>query len=133
MPCPSSRLLRSDLRGLLVSVALISGLALITGTASASTRFHGDVAGVASGPGHSFYVGDGLYLRFRDNQRAGTRYKVCFTRGQGRRCLRRTTGSKARISRIFTAAPQNVGTYTATWYVAGKAVASWSWHNGAGD
>lgn len=115
---------------LLVLVVAAVGAA---STQAGDGRFDGHVSGVASGPGHSFIVGNGLNLVFQDRYRAFTRYRVCWTRGAGRRCWRRTTGSRGRKSVIFTAAPSSVGTYTATWYVAGTAVTRWSFYNGPGD
>jgi hypothetical protein len=98
----------------IATVALIAALSA-TASAGAAPRFAADVAGAGTGPGHSFMVGDGLYLDFRDRAHARTRYRVCWTRGSGRRCWRRTTGAKGHRSRIFTAAPDHVGNYTATW------------------
>lgn len=100
---------------------------------SARARFDGHVSGAATGPGHSFVVGDGLNLVFRDYRRSYTRYRVCWTRGHGTRCWRRTTGKRGHASTIFTAAPGNVGTYVVTWSVRGRAVARWSFYNGVGD
>jgi hypothetical protein len=114
------------------AVSLVLSGAFATSTAHASSRFHGDVAGVASGPGRSFVVGDGLLLRFKDRERNSTRYRVCYTRGHGTSCRQRSTGRRNRYSRIFFA-PSGVGTYTARWYVHGRVVASWSWYNGIGD
>jgi hypothetical protein len=115
-------------------VALVAGsLVWATGSASASTRFHAYVGGVATGPGHRFVVGDGLNLVFIDAFRSYTSYRVCWTRGAGRRCWHRTTGGRKHKSVIFTAAPSNIGTYRATWYVESRAVASWTFHNGTGD
>ena len=114
-------------------IALAFGIAVFAASSSArAARFHGDVAGVATGPGHHFFVGDGLYLRFRDTYRSYTPYKVCYSRGRGTACFRRTTGAVARTSRIFFA-PPGVGNYTARWYVRGGQVASWTWFNDVGD
>jgi len=124
----SLRLARIGALSLLVAVC-----ASLPAPAGAAPRFAGDVAGAATGPGHSFMVGDGLYLEFRDRTHAHTRYRVCWTRGSGRRCWNRTTGAKGHRSRIFTAAPDHVGNYRATWYVHGAAVARWSFYNAIGD
>src|SRR4051794_20110641 len=120
--------------------ARLAVLALVAVTLSAPgsatsrpTRFHADVAGPGSGPGHRFFVGDGLYLEFRDTYRSETHYRVCYSRGTGRRCWHRTTGRRGRASRVFISAPDSVGTYTATWSVSGRPVARWSWFNGPGD
>jgi hypothetical protein len=78
-------------------------------------------------------VGDGLYLRFKVTFRSNTAYRVCYSRGKGRQCFNRHAGTRGRFSRIFIAAPSNVGTYIATWSVNGKTVARWSWYNGVGD
>jgi hypothetical protein len=119
-------------RGLLSALAAAGALVACAAPAEAARRFHGDVAGAVTGPGHSFVVGDGLYLEFRDRTRAHTRYRVCYTRGHGRRCYVRTTGARNRTSRIFFT-PRNVGTYKARWYVGGAPVTSWTWYNGIGD
>jgi hypothetical protein len=113
----------------LVAVSLL----WVTGSASASTRFHAYVGGVATGAGHRFTVGDGLNLVFTDTYRSYTSYSVCWTRGAGRRCWHRTTGGRKHKSVIFTAAPSSVGTYRATWYVQSRAVASWTFYNAIGD
>lgn len=114
-------------------VAVVVSLACMSAGATAqAARFHGDVAGTATGPGHQFMIGDGLYLRFRDSNRSYTAYKVCYSRGHGTACYRRTTGRAGHISRIFFT-PEGVGNYTARWYVRGRQVASWSWYNAIGD
>lgn len=118
--------------GVLAATAAVTWTLCLTSVAFSADRFHGDVAGVASGPGPSFVVGDGLYLRFKDSFRSETRYQVCYSKGDGRRCYKRTTGRKNRYSRVFFA-PNGVGNYTATWTVNGKRVARWSWYNGVGD
>lgn len=116
-------------------MALVLALGLVSDSPAAvrTPRFHADVSGAATGPGHHFYVGDGLNLRFRDNYRSSTGYRVCYSKGSGRRCLRGATGGHGRTSSIFIAAPGGVGTYTARWYVGGSQVANWSWFNDYGD
>jgi hypothetical protein len=97
--------------------------------------FGGNVAGAASGPGHRFVVGDGLYLTFLDRFAYGTPYRVCWqlrSGGDGR-CWSRRTGATSHYGRIFTAAPQRVGTYLVRWYVRGYLAATWSFYNGQGD
>ena len=114
--------------------ALALAGALVVSTADArSTRFHAYLAGAATGAGHSFFVGDGVRLVFVDTFRSGTEYRVCWTRGAGRRCWTRTSGRRGHASTIFTAAPSSLGHYRTTWYVAGRPVASWSFFNGIGD
>jgi|tagenome__1003787_1003787.scaffolds.fasta_scaffold20977140_3 hypothetical protein len=118
--------------------ALLAGLALSlvlapTASAAPSDRFAAHVGGAATGPGHRFMVGDGLNLVFTDNYRSYTSYKVCWTKGTGTRCWHRTTGRHKHKSVIFTASPSGIGTYRATWYVGGNAVAGWSFYNAIGD
>jgi hypothetical protein len=116
---------------LLVAAGALT-LGLWASPAGAAPRFHGDVAGVATGPGHHFFVGDGLELEFLDRAGANTVYDVCYRGRQGRRCIRRTTAAAGRKSRIFIPA-RNMGRYRATWYVGGRPVARWTWRNGPGD
>jgi hypothetical protein len=118
--------------GACAAVALAGALA--AGAANArTTRFHAYVGGAATGAGHSFFVGDGVRLVFVDAFRSGTEYRVCWTRGAGRRCWARTSARRGHPSTIFTAAPSSVGTYRTTWYVAGRPMASWTFYNGIGD
>jgi hypothetical protein len=118
-----------------ISVGLVVLLAAVVfvAPASAAPRFHGDVAGSVTGPGHSFVVGDGINLRFRDRRRANTPYRVCWSRKGRTRCWHRTTGQRGHFSQIFTPAPSHVGTFRVRWRVHGKIVASWSFYNGLGD
>jgi hypothetical protein len=98
--------------------------------------FSGTVDGAATGPGHRFVVGDGLYLTFRDRVGASTPYRVCWQRddGAGRRCwAARTSSIPGRPSRIFTAAPGLTGHFIARWYVRGRLAGSWTFTNGTGD
>jgi hypothetical protein len=101
----------------------------------AGPRFQGRISGVGSGPGHRFVVGDGLNVEFRDRLRQSTSYRACWARSSGRdrRCWNRHTGRPGAWSRIFTPAPQRVGTYVVRWYVGSRAVARWSFRNGPGD
>jgi hypothetical protein len=120
------------------SIALLAAVATALALASpgsAQGRFSGNVAGVGTGPGHSFVVGDGLYVNFRDRLAFSTPYVVCWQRtdGASRRCWSRQTSATNHLGRIFTAAPGRVGTFTARWYVRGRLVASWSFYNGPGD
>jgi uncharacterized repeat protein (TIGR01451 family) len=105
------------------------------GSAKAAPRFQGRVSGVGSGPGHNFVVGDGLNVEFRDRVRQSTSYRACWalSSGRERRCWNRHTGRRGAWSRVFTAAPQRVGTYVVRWHVGNRAVARWSFRNGPGD
>ena len=110
-------------------------LALAAASPAQARRFHGNVAGSVTGPGHSFFVGDGLNLNFRDSRKAHTRYKVCWRRAhhKRRRCWKRRTGAVGKRSSIFTAAPGHVGRYLTAWRVHGHVVARWSFYNNPGD
>jgi hypothetical protein len=119
-------------RSPLLFVVSVLALGLWAAPADAARRYHGDVAGVVTGPGHEFFVGDGLELEFLDRTHAHTVYDVCYRGRQGRRCFRRTTRAAGHKSRIFIAA-KHTGRYRATWYVGGKAVAHWKWLNHIGD
>jgi hypothetical protein len=111
----------------IAAIVCIAGMA--ASPAGAADRFDGDVAGAATGPGHEFTVGDGLYLRFRDSRRSYTDYRVCWTRGLGFACWDGTTGRIGSFDPIFTAAPEGVGTYTVKWRVGDRVVARWSFDN----
>lgn len=110
------------------------GVAASGGQPPAGFRFTGYVEGVGSGPGHAFVVGDGLNLAFRDDIASRTRYRVCWARRATQpRCWLRRTGRIGLASKIFTAAPTNVGAYMTRWYVSGRVVATWRFYNGLGD
>ena len=96
-------------------------------------RYVGYVGGV-NGPGHHFYVGDGIYLTFGAPVTAPVRYRVCWGLAGHlpTRCAFAAVRSKASTSKIFIA-PQVVGTWIARWYVGGRMVASWSWYHDTGD
>jgi hypothetical protein len=86
---------------------------------------------MSAGPGyvphHAFVDGDGIILNFQDaGGRQPTAYRVCWARvsGTGRRCWNRIA-QPYRISSIPSSAPARFGSYVATWYVGGQAVASW--------
>jgi hypothetical protein len=97
-------------------------------------RFTGYVEGVGTGPGHSFFVGDGLNLAFRDDVASQTPYRVCWRHFPGaRRCWTRRTRRVGLASKIFTPAPGNVGVYVTRWYVNGRIVATWRFYDGPGD
>jgi hypothetical protein len=112
----------------------VVGVAVAGGQPPVAFRFTGYVEGVGSGPGHAFVVGDGLNLAFRDDVASRTRYRVCWARRATRpHCWVRRTGRVGLTSKIFTAAPANVGVYVARWRVGGRVVASWRFYNGPGD
>jgi hypothetical protein len=121
--------------------ALLVALALAAVCSSASLaqpppqyRFTGYVAGAGSGPGHSFFVGDGLNLAFRDDAASGTRYRVCWRRGlAARHCRLGRTRRIGLTSKVFIAAPPTVGVYVSRWYVSGRVVATWRFYIGPGD
>jgi hypothetical protein len=121
---------------LIILVALVCLTAGATGGAAtaAQPRFQGYVAGAVTGAGHSFFVGDGLNLVFRDRRHAGTRYTACWKGPNGdKHCWHRTTGSRGHASRIFTAAPDHVGGYIVRWTVNDRVVARWRFYNHTGD
>jgi hypothetical protein len=119
---------------LALAAAGVVGATASRGQPPPGFRFTGYVEGVGSGPGHSFVVGDGLNLAFRDDVVGRTRYRVCWSRRATRpRCWVRRTGRVGLTSKIFTAAPASVGVYTTRWYVGGRAVAVWRFYNGFGD
>jgi hypothetical protein len=125
---------RIGLALLAVAGAGVVGVAVSDGQPPAAFRFTGYVEGANSGPGHAFVVGDGLNLAFRDDVGGRTRYRVCWARRATRpRCWVRRTGRIGLTSKIFTAAPANVGVYVTRWYVSGRVVASWRLYNGPGD
>jgi hypothetical protein len=114
-------------------LALSLAFAASPASADASSRFGAYVGGAATGAGHQFMVGDGLNLVFTDHHRSYTPYQVCWTKETGTKCWLRTSGRRKHKNVIFTSAPSSVGTNRATWYVGGKAVASWSFYNAIGD
>jgi hypothetical protein len=121
---------------LLILVALTCLTALAAGSAAtaAAPRYQGYVRGAVTGPGHSFFVGDGLGLVFRDRRHAGTHYTVCWKGPVGdKRCWHRTTGAKGHISRIGTEAPHHVGSYIVKWIINDRVVAHWRFYNHIGD
>jgi hypothetical protein len=118
------------------ALALLGVLLLLATAALArADRFDGYVAGVGSGRGHDFIVGNGLYLVFRDFGASFTPYRVCWRRSDSnhRRCWQSTTAQRGRRDRIFTAAPSTVGTFVVKWRVSGRLVARWTFYNGPGD
>jgi hypothetical protein len=117
---------------LIVTVLLLT----LASTASAgSKRFSGYVAGTATGAGHHFVVGDGLFLVFVDAQHSSTPYRVCWHQlhHSRHRCWTGVTGAAGTKDRIFTAAPGGVGTYLVKWTVHGHRKATWRFTNGVGD
>jgi hypothetical protein len=91
--------------------------------------------GLSQRPRPPFRGGDGVYLTFLDRFAYGTPYRVCWQLRSGgdRRCWSRRTGATSHYGRIFTPAPQRVGTYLVRWYVRGYLAATWSFYNGEGD
>lgn len=110
-------------------------LAVLSAPSEARSRFGAYVGGAATGPGHSFFVGDGLDLVFVDRGRAGTRYRVCWRKRSGgnRRCFIRRTGARGRRSVIFTPAPGAVGLFIVRWSVGRHLVARFRFVNHVGD
>jgi hypothetical protein len=126
---------RRFVRVLTALATLMAGSVPVCAPATAAIpRFQGYVAGAVTGPGHSFFVGDGLNVVFRDRGAARTRYRVCWrTPGHGPRCWSRRTARRGATSRIFTGAPKFVGSYTVRWHVNGTVVATWRFYNNVGD
>lgn len=122
-------------RRLLPAVALVAVLSLVAASPAAGDRFDGYVAGVGSGKGRHFIVGNGLNLVFVDRQRSFTPYRVCWHRlhTKRHRCWLGETGRRGRKDRIFTAAPSSVGTYLLKWTVRKRRKAFWRFYNGPGD
>jgi hypothetical protein len=120
----------------LALIALIA-LALLHDTASAQAtpRFAGWVAGAATGAGHNFVVGDGLLLVFVDTKESDTPYRVCWhlVHHAQHRCWSGKTAAAGVKDRIFTAAPQAVGTYLVKWTIRHSRKATWRFSNGVGD
>jgi hypothetical protein len=123
------------IRKMAKTAALVLLLLISAATALARPRrFDGYVGGAVTGRGHSFVVGDGLNLVFRDRRHDGTRYRVCWTdRAGAARCWSRRTGARGRANSIFTAAPEGVGRYNVRWSVNQRVVARWWFYNGIGD
>jgi hypothetical protein len=122
-----------DLRRVLALMSACLVILMAQTSSAAATRFHGYIS--ANGDGHHFVVGDGFTVVFRDTRHAGTPYRVCWARtdGRHRKCWSRTTGAKGQRSRVFTDAPNAVGNYVVRWRVHGKVVALWHFRNGVGD
>src|SRR4051794_15417243 len=100
--------LRSSSALVFMVLATILALAAVQPDGAFGARFSGHVSGAATGLGHSFVVGHGLYLVFVDKNRAYNPYRVCWTRGHGTHCWRRTTGKRRHKSKVLVAAPENV-------------------------
>jgi len=119
---------------LVLAAAVVLGVPVSAAQPPPAFRFTGYVEGVGSGPGHAFFVGDGLQLAFRDDSRAHTLYRVCWSKaGAPRRCWTRRTGRAGLTSKVFAAAPSNPGVYAARWYVNGRSVATWRFYVRLGD
>lgn len=118
-------------------VLLLMALAVLSVTASPTlaARFEGYVAGVATGKGHRFVVGDGVNLVFVDRRRSFTSYRVCWHRLKHvhHRCWLGETGRRGRKDRIFASAPSRSGTYIVKWTVRHRRKAIWTFYNGVGD
>jgi hypothetical protein len=90
-----------------VGLLVVLALAAVCSSASLAQpppqyRFTGYAEGAGSGPGHLFFVGDGLNLAFRDDAASGTRYRVCWRRGvAGRHCRLERTRRIGLTSKIF--------------------------------
>ena len=119
---------------ILVALTCVASLLASAAATAAPPRFQAYVRGAVTGPGHSFFVGDGLGLVFRDRRHAGTHYTVCW-KGPGgdKSCWHRTTGAAGHISRIGTDAPGHVGSYIVKWIVNDRVVAHWRFFNHVGD
>jgi hypothetical protein len=118
-----------------VAVVVLVGAAVASPASAAPRHFGAVVAGVGSGPGHDFIVGNGLELVFKDRRHDSVRYKVCIrhTASGWTKCYTRITGRRGHRSAIFRAAPETVGNWTATWYAHGRRAASWAFYIGPGD
>lgn len=104
-------------------------------SAASARRFSGYVAGTATGAGHHFVVGDGLFLVFVDARRSSTPYRVCWHQlhHSQRRCWTGVTGAAGAKDRIFAAAPGAAGTFLVKWTVDHHRKATWRFVNGVGD
>lgn len=118
----------------LIATVAVLAFASMAPAASAS-RFSGYVGGVATGAGHHFVVGDGLFLVFVDARQSSTPYRVCWHQlhHSRHRCWTGVTGAAGQKDRIFTAAPGGVGTYLVKWTVHDHRKATWRFTNGVGD
>jgi hypothetical protein len=122
-------------RIVVVAVIVLVGALLSSPAHGATRHFGAAVEGVATGPGHQFFVGDGIELVFKDRRHEFVRYKVCIrhTASGWTKCYRRVAGSRGRRSSIFRAAPETVGSWTATWYAHSRRAAGWAFYIGPGD
>jgi hypothetical protein len=119
---------------ILASVMCATALLASATATAAKPRFQAYVRGAVTGAGHSFFVGDGLGLVFRDRRHAGTHYTVCWKGPQSdKRCWHRATGARGHVSRIGTEAPDHVGSYLVNWIVNDRVVAHWRFYNHIGD
>ena len=118
-------------------IAVVLGLAALAAPLSAdgaARRFHGRALGNSpSGglvPKHSFPVGAGYGLAFRDRRAANTAYRLCASM-KGRRlgCQRGKTGRRGRDdfmdSYTVSNGSDDTGKLIWRWYVGGKQVARW--------
>jgi len=118
-----------------VVVAVLAAAVLASPALGAPPHFGAFVAGVGSGPGHNFIVGNGLELVFKDRRHDSVPYRICIRHaGTGwTKCYTRVTGRRGHRSAIFRAAPETVGNWTATWYAHGRRAATWAFYIGPGD
>lgn len=123
------------MRRLVLIASIACALLGATASAAAGSRFAGYVAGVATGAGHDFVVGDGLYLVFVDTKESFTPYRVCWHRlhHPQHRCWSGETGPAGKKDRIFTAAPGAAGPYLVKWTVRHHRKAAWRFVNAVGD
>lgn len=89
------------------------------------------MSGAASGPGHAFVVGDGLNLVFHEAIVHPLPSVLDARRGHALLATNDPTHSEQ--VRDLYRGPSSVGTYTTTWYVAGKPVDRWTFYNGRSD
>jgi hypothetical protein len=119
----------------LALIAFACALLGASASAASAPRFAGYVSGAATGAGHEFVVGDGLYLVFVDTKESSTSYRVCWHQLHRSRhhCWTGATGPAGNKDRIFTAAPGGAGTYLVKWTVGHRRKATWRFSVGAGD
>jgi hypothetical protein len=119
--------------GVPLVLALVAS-AVFAAPTSAVSRFSGYAAGEATGPGHSFSVGDRLILGFHDAHPnyVSFPYNVCFgRRGAKPQCRHRLNTRDGNDS--FYVVPKTPGRWVASWYLSGRRVAVWRWNLATGD
>jgi hypothetical protein len=124
------------------SVVAALVLALVLPATASAARFHGRAVGnspTGNGvvPKHSFPVGAGYGLYFRDREQANTTYRVCAAfRGKFRGCASGRTaraGKDAIKASYDVFSPRSTGTLMWRWSVDGKTVARWKVRITIGD